>query len=473
MIQKAIENRSNFKRQHKVTEKPIFKARTLIKAPFFVSPADYIILKIVVRPVTAFLVLVSLFSLNWAQAGRFVSVKWHQLRLNGRPYYFVGTNYWYGGLLGLEKDRRRGIDRLRRELDFLKTNGVMNLRLMVGAEGSGLMNGVTRVGPPLQPEQGRFSASVLDGLDLALYEMSKRGMKAVIFFSNNWEWSGGFQQYLIWNGRVDRKWLTQKPDWDELRDITAKFYSCEPCKAGYLKQVAFVLSRRNKHNKRKYIDDPTIMAWEIANEPRPMRPAANEDYARFIANAAAFIKARDKRHLVTIGHEGWIGTVSNSIFKKIHEDLNVDYLTIHIWPKNWGWLRGDRMDEDYVNAKEKTRAYIAVHIADAAMLGKPLVIEEFGLPRDGMSFDPASPTAFRDKYYRFILSYIRSSEHVAGANFWAFGGTTRPKKERVFWKNGDEYMGDPPMEEQGLNSVFGTDQSTWQVIRTASRRSRP
>jgi mannan endo-1,4-beta-mannosidase len=55
-------------------------------------------------------------------------------------------------------------------------------------------------------------------------------MRAVISFSNNWEWSGGFQQYLIWNRVISDEWLTRKPTWDELRDLTAKFYSCDPCK---------------------------------------------------------------------------------------------------------------------------------------------------------------------------------------------------------------------------------------------------
>jgi mannan endo-1,4-beta-mannosidase len=31
-------------------------------------------------------------------------------------------------------------------------------------------------------------------------------------------------------------------------------------------------------------------------------------------------------------------------------------------------------------------------------------------------------------------------------------------------------MGDPPMEEQGLNTVFDSDRSTWAIIRSASRR---
>src|SRR4051812_41609943 len=78
----------------------------------------------------------------------FVKVKNHQFLIGDKPYYFIGTNYWYGTLLGLEKDKKRGAERLRKELDFLKANGVTNLRIMAGAEGAGLINGVTRVGPP-------------------------------------------------------------------------------------------------------------------------------------------------------------------------------------------------------------------------------------------------------------------------------------------------------------------------------------
>ena len=406
-----------------------------------------------------------------AKPPSFVSVKDSHLYLDGRPYYFVGANYWYGSLLGLEKDKKRGLRRLRRELDFLKANGVTNLRLMAGAEGTGLLNGVTRVGPPLQPEQGKFDARVLDGLDLVLYEMGERRMKAVIFLSNNWEWSGGFQQYLLWNARLSPDLITKKPSWDELRDAVAKFYSCTPCKAGYNAQVAFLLSRINRYSKRKYTDDPAIMAWELANEPRPMRPFANADYGRWIADAAAVIKAKDHNHLVTTGHEGRIGTESLALYEQVHADKNVDYLTIHIWPKNWGWFQNGKLAEGFPNAVEQTVKYINENARVAAKLDKPLVIEEFGLPRDGQSFDPTAPTTLRDEYYKRILSFI-GSDNIAGANFWAFGGTARPKSGQVFWKQGDDYMGDPPMEEQGLNSVFDSDLSTWKVIRSVSSGSR-
>ena len=99
--------------------------------------------------------LISIFCASsiFSQPRDFVKVRGNKIITDVKPYYFVGTNYWYGSLIALEKDKKRGIERLRKELDFLKSNGVTNLRLMAGAEGSGLLNGVHRVGPPCSPSR--------------------------------------------------------------------------------------------------------------------------------------------------------------------------------------------------------------------------------------------------------------------------------------------------------------------------------
>ena len=403
----------------------------------------------------------------------FVTVKGHQLYVGGGPYYFVGANYWYGGLLGLVKDEGRGVERLRKELDFLKANGVTNLRLLAGAEGAGMINGVTRVGPPLQPRPGEFDEDVLAGLDLVLYEMGRRDLKAVVFLSNNWEWSGGFQQYLIWNGKVPEGMWARKLSWDEQRDVVSQFYGCAPCTDAYAKQVNLLLGRVNRYSGRRYTEDPAIMAWELANEPRPMRPAAAESYKRWVAAAAALIKSKDKNHLVVVGHEGRMGTDDLRLFEEIHADRNVDYLTIHIWPKNWSWFKGHEIAADFEGVVAKTLAYTEEHLRVAERLGKPLVLEEFGLPRDGHSYDPAAPTTLRDglyaKVFAVLTRHAAAGGHVAGANFWAFGGAARPVRGQTFWKEGDDYTGDPPMEEQGLNSVFDGDATTWRLVKSAAR----
>lgn len=414
-----------------------------------------------------FILICLLASGSFAQSP-FVRVKDGRFFIGDKPYYFIGANYWYGGLLGLEKDKKRGVERLRKELDFLKKNGITNLRVLAGIEGSGMINGVERISPPLQPVPGKFNTNVLEGLDLLLFEMSKRDMKAVIFFSNNWEWSGGFQQYVIWDNRVPKDMETRRLTWDELRDTISQFYVCVPCKIAYFEQIRVIMARTNKFNRKKYTEDPTIMAWEIANEPRPMRPEINENYKKFIAETARLIRKKDQNHLIAIGHEGKIGTESMKIFEEIHADPNIDYLTIHIWAKNWNWFRPEKFTEDFPQALQKTVDYIDEHLEIARKLKKPLVVEEFGLPRDNLSFDIDSPTSLRDQFFEKIFLILaenaRQNGYFAGANFWAFGGLARPVKNQIFWKKGDEYTGDPPMEEQGLNSVFDSDRTTWGII---------
>jgi mannan endo-1,4-beta-mannosidase len=406
-----------------------------------------------------------------AQAGSFVKVNNGKLSLAGKPYYFIGTNYWYGSLIG---NSTSGKQRLKKELDFLVKNGVTNLRVMVGAEGEGLILGIPRVGPSLQPKRGIFHTDVLGGLDYLLTEMGRRKMKAVLFISNNWEWSGGFLQYLNWNGLIADSVLNRKLSWDETRDYVSRFYACAGCVSDYQKQLQLIVNRTNSITQTHYTDDPAIMAWEIANEPRPMRPAAVDAYKTFLSSMAAGIKAVDKNHLVTIGAEGDIGTENLEVYEAIHADKNIDYLTIHIWPKNWAWFTGTLSAVNFDSVLGKTTSYISKHIASANNLGKPLVIEEFGLPRDGQGFSPGSATSFRDAYYRSIFSAmqvsIKQNSSVAGCNFWAFSGKARPIPGQLFWKPGDDYMGDPPMEEQGLYGVFDSDKSTWKIIRSFANR---
>ena len=255
-----------------------------------------------------------------------------------------------------------------------------------------------------------------------------------------------------------------------MRDYVSKFYSCDDCKKDYLKQVEFILNHTNKISGKKYINEPAVMAWELANEPRPMRPASDDAYVKWINEVAAFIKSKDKNHLVTLGHEGYMGTESIELFEKVHSNKNVDYLTIHIWPKNWGWFQTSSMEKDLPQVISKTENYVDQHLGVANKLQKPLVIEEFGLPRDRHSFDISATTFLRDRYYQQIFSIWKKSVEnngpIAGANFWAFGGTARPIQGQIFWKQGDDYMGDPPMEEQGLNSVFDSDKTTWDLIRS-------
>ena len=99
----------------------------------------------------------------------------------------------------------------------------------------------------------------------------------------------------------------------------------------------------------------------------------------------------------------------------------------------------------------------------ARKLQKPLVIEEFGYPRDGFAFGPGTPTTARDRYYDHIFSMAMADNIVKGCNFWGWGGEARPLHQEQ-WQVGDPYCGDPAQEQQGLNSVFDCDSTTIAVI---------
>lgn len=95
-------------------------------------------------------------------------------------------------------------------------------------------------------------------------------------------------------------------------------------------------------------------------------------------------------------------------------------------------------------------------------------MEEFGYPRDGFSFSTSSTTEGRDGYYKYVFSLVgdnaASGGYFAGCNFWGWGGSAQPKHEQ--WQVGYDYTDDPAQEAQGLNSVFSSDKSTLDVIKT-------
>ncbi len=396
-----------------------------------------------------------------------ISVKGHQFIKDGKPYYFTGTNYWYGAILA-STGQGGNRERLKKELDLMQQSGITNLRILAGAEGPN--NEPRRVTPALQLEPGVYNDTLLDGLDYLMNELDKRDMHAVLYLNNTWEWSGGYSQYLNWCGYGDIPYPSVAPHtWPEFMAFCSQFHSSDSCVQMYQRHIKFMLSRTNKYNNKKYTEDPAIMTWEIANEPRALSKENKENFQKWIHATADYIKSIDPNHLVTTGSEGMWGCEEDmSLFKKIHSFKSVDYLTMHIWPKNWNWIDCSNIPGTLDSAIVRTKEYMLNHMAIAKELDKPIVFEEFGLPRDHHSFKLDDSTTARDKYYEFAFNMVETSaknnDVLAGSNFWAFGGFGRHMEDDPFWKSGDDLMGDPPQEEQGLNSVFNTD-STMLVVK--------
>lgn len=389
---------------------------------------------------------------------------------DGKPYYFVGTNFWYGAILGSEGEGGNR-ERLHKELDFLKSIGINNLRVLVGADGE---NGIkTRVEPSLQVAPGVYNDTILAGLDYFMDELRERDMTAVLYLNNSWEWSGGYSVYLQWSGHGDVV-VPAVDGWPAYMEYVKQFPQSDSAKALFANHVNYIVSRTNRYNQIKYVDDPTIMSWQIGNEPRAFSDENKEPFARWMADVAAQIKSLDPNHMVSSGSEGsWGCEMDMNLFEKIHADPNINYLNIHIWPYNWSWVKADSLKELLPRAKENTKKYIDDHMVIARKYSKPIVLEEFGFPRDGFSFSKEAPTTARDEYYRYVFDLIRQDREsgglFAGCNFWAWGGFAGQNPDHVFWEKGDDYTGDPAQEQQGLNSVFATD-STIEIIKAENRK---
>ena len=393
-----------------------------------------------------------------------------QLVRDGKPYYFVGANFWYGAILGSEGEGGNR-ERLHKELDFLKSIGINNLRVLVGADGE---NGIkTRVEPSLQVAPGVYNDTILAGLDYFMNELRERDMTAVLYLNNSWEWSGGYSVYLQWSGHGDVV-VPAVDGWPAYMEYVKQFPQSDSAKALFANHVNYIVSRTNRYNQIKYVDDPTIMSWQIGNEPRAFSDENKEPFARWMADVAAQIKSLDPNHMVSSGSEGsWGCEMDMNLFEKIHADPNINYLNIHIWPYNWSWVKADSLKELLPRAKENTKKYIDDHMVIARKYSKPIVLEEFGFPRDGFSFSKEAPTTARDEYYRYVFDLIRQDREsgglFAGCNFWAWGGFAGQNPDHVFWEKGDDYTGDPAQEQQGLNSVFATD-STIEIIKAENRK---
>lgn len=415
------------------------------------------------------LLLYGLAGCTAGKTDRFIRVKDGRFYKGETPYHFVGTNLWYGAILGSQGEGGNR-ERLLRELDFLKENGVDNLRILVGADGP---EGVTaKVEPTLQRAPGQYNDEILDGLDFLMAELGKREMYAVLYLNNSWEWSGGYSQYLEWAGAGPVK-IPAIDGWNAFTEYVAQYAKNERAQALFARYVEDIVNRTNRYTGVKYTDDPTLMAWQIGNEPRAFGDDNKEAYRQWMADIAARIRALDPNHLISTGSEGKAGTEGDiGLWEAIHADPNIDYMTIHIWPYNWGWIGKGNMRKNLSSAIANSKEYIDEHLAIASRHRKPVVMEEFGFPRDGLACDRTTSTSGRDTYYEAIFSYIHDNMCngglFAGCNFWAWGGFAALSDDPSKWRRGDDYTGDPAQEPQGLNSVFSSDTTTIELIRKYS-----
>jgi mannan endo-1,4-beta-mannosidase len=405
----------------------------------------------------------------------FVRVRDGAFVIGDAPYHFTGVNLWFGMNLGADGDTHGDRARLVRELDHLERLGVKNIRLMASSEGPATEP--QRVVPAVQNEPGRYDERLLRGLDFLLAEMAKRDMRGVLILNNFFQWTGGMAQYVSWaTGQPIPYPERDGHTWDEFQQFAARFYALDAAESLFERYVALVTGRRNTITGVVYRDDPTIMAWQLSNEPRGF--AYSDAYVAWVDRIGAVIRRNAPNQLISLGGEGKLdrGTPGTGTqFERVSRSPFLDYLTIHLWIENWGWFDPTRPDSTWDRSIGRTMSYLADHVAIARAVNKPIVVEEFGVARDGRGFAPTTPVTYRDRYFRAVLEAVYylasdSSTTVAGANVWSWSGEGTPVTPGAVWRRGDPWTGDPPHERQGWYSIYASDSSTLAIVATYARR---
>ena len=391
----------------------------------------------------------------------------------GKPFVFMGASLWYAMHLACDNCASGDRGRLVHELDQLASMGVKTVTVLASSEGGDTGLGQWSIQPSLQPSPGEYNHHLLVGLDFVLHELALRGMAAVMVLNNAWPWSGGMGQYLEWADAEPMPIPSKKAKqpyseefWQEsgyFKRASGFYDNAEAVEMSH-DHIRFLLTRVNSISGQVYGHDPSIMAWQLAHQPRPLDNRG--PYLHWIRDTSSLIKTLAPHHMVTVGSEGahassaeehwspW--AVDTAAFEEEHAGKHVDFATVHLWPAQWGWLCiRHQYSQCQAKASEKVwldrvRQYLQAHIDAAARMGKPLVIQEVGMARDGDSYAETSRTRERNALLSatFAIAHASMSERgaVAGVSFSGWAGEGR--KVHGLWEDGDPIIGEPPHEYQ-------------------------
>lgn len=314
-----------------------------------------------------------------ARTRGFVRSRGAQLVLGGRPFRYAGTNCYY-----LHYKSHYMVD------SVLNDAAAMGLRVV---RAWAFLDGEPSDGIVLQPEPGVFDEDGFEPLDYAVWKAGQLGLRLVLTLTNNWTAFGGIDTYVRWFGAAGHD----------------DFYTSPRIRRAYRAWVRHVIRRRNRYTGLRYWQDPAVMTWQLANEPRARSDRSGDTLVRWADEMSRFVKGLAPHQLVAVGDEGFYGRAGDADYpysdyegvhwRRLASLPAVDYGTVHCYPDHW---KGELTPAEKV---AWGTGWFRRHVADGARWGFPVVVEEFGLE------DTSADRALRDGAYR---AWTREVEAGAG-----------------------------------------------------------
>ena len=300
---------------------------------------------------------------------------------------------------------------------------------------------------PLFLEDGVYDERLLGALDWIIAVARAHGLKLILSFTDFWPESGGISSLIL----LSRKFLDLSPDHSEQYGRSS-FFTDQNYFSLYIRHVEHILMRKSKITGTRYCDESTVMAWElmvslflttfkflhlfIQNEPR-CRLCSEGILQKWIWNAAKAVKSLDKRHLLTVGEEGFYASTKNYVnpakwasdtgqnFISDHIFTEIDYASSHLWTDNWNlfsaWSRKHVKNDSFNFSK----TWIEEHSSDSLnILQKPFVLSEYGSTGFGNRNNIIGSLVTTEDQRQTKVSRFYSEVHTAllqnrnGALFW-------------------------------------------------------
>ncbi|XP_014519464.1 mannan endo-1,4-beta-mannosidase 7 [Vigna radiata var. radiata] len=332
----------------------------------------------------------------------FVRTRGIHFMLNGYPYYANGFNAYWLMYTASDPSQRFKVSNAFREA---ASHGLTVARTWAFSDGGYR---------PLQYSPGFYNEQMFTGLDFVISEARKYGIKLILSLVNNYENFGGKKQYVNW-ARSHGQYLTSDDD----------FFRSPVVKGYYMNHVRTVLNRYNRFTGIHYKDDPTIMAWELMNEPRCTSDPSGRTIQAWITEMAWFVKSIDRNHLLEAGLEGFYGQ-STPQRKRLNPGFNIgtdfiannripaiDFATVHCYPDQWVSSSNVQYQLSFLNN------WLSAHFMDAQYaIRKPILVAEFGKSFRGSGYEAYErDEVFNAVYYKVYASAKRGGA-AGGALFW-------------------------------------------------------
>ena len=327
----------------------------------------------------------------------FVTQQGNQLLLNEQPFRFSGTNNYY---MHYKSDKE-----ITSVLDDAQKMSLNAIRVW------GFMEGISH-NYTMQPEPGVFTPpagvkSALERLDFTIAEANKRGIRLVIALTNNWGDFGGMPQYVNWFGGNHHD----------------DFYRNKKIKQAYKAFARHLITHTNQYTGIALNEDPTVMTWELGNEPRAQSDKSGKLLYNWAEEMSNYVRSLAPNQLIALGTEGflnrpgledWTYNGNEGVdWERIITLPNINYGTLHLYPEHWGKH----------NAEQWGTQWIIDHAKAAKAANKPVVLEEYGI---GIA-EPQNRDFIYEKWTNTV-----AEQGYAGSMFWILTSYDADQKQNLY-----------------------------------------